>query len=339
MKHILLSMLAVSAVFVTSSCENGDKEFGDYDYQTVYFANQTPLRTITLGDDVYPTELDNAHDIEVYAALGGVEKNKSDRNLTVAVDESLVAGKTFEDGRPVLALPSNYYKLESNQITIPSGKVMGCVKVHLEDAFFNDPKAASLNYVLPLKIVTAGDSILEKKNYVLYGIKYKNPYTGCWLRHGTDVNNDNGVSTTVTDEPAAVEKYSLRYLSTKSLTQCVYPITATVSRKYADGEKKDVLTGNVIFTIDDEGNCTVTSEGNGADFEFTASGTGKWTHEGAKKAWNDKDRDLLDLDYTVTFKYAYNTVDNTEQRTYTITSKESLIMRDRQSKFETFNVK
>lgn len=50
-----LKMLATLALPLTlalgfASCENGDKEFDDYDYQTVYFAQQNPIRTITLGE-------------------------------------------------------------------------------------------------------------------------------------------------------------------------------------------------------------------------------------------------------------------------------------------------
>lgn len=332
-KHIILSMLAVSAAFMTSSCENGDKDFGDFDYQTVYFAKQSPVRTITLGEDVYSTDLDNAHDFEVYVTLGGVEKNKVDRKVTIAVDESLCTGKSFEDGHSILALPKDYYQLSSNELTISKGEVMGCVKVHLTDAFFNDPKSIALNYVLPLKIVSAGnDSILSTRNYTLYAVKYKNQYTGCWLSHGTDNIDYNGVKTTVTREPQYVEKYNLRYFATNSLKQCTYPITTTVTQLNSKGEDTQVeITHNLVVTFDDAGNCTLSSD----DTNFVVSGTGKWTYHGAKRAWNDTDRDLIDLTYDATFKYNYGT----EARYKKISTKESLIMRDRQSKFETFNIK
>ena len=331
-KHIILSMLAVSAAFMTSSCENGDKEFGDFDYQTIYFAKQSPVRTITLGEDIYSTDLDNAHDFEVYVTLGGVEKNKVDRKVTIAVDESLCAGKSFEDGHAILALPKDYYQLSSNELTISKGDIMGCVKVHLTDAFFNDPKSTALNYVLPLKIVSAGnDSILSTRNYTLYAVKYKNQYTGCWLSHGTDNIDYNGVKTTVTREPQYVEKYNLRYLATTSLKQCTYPITTTVAQKGTDKDTEVEITRNLVLTFDDAGNCTLSSN----DADFLVTGTGKWTYHGATKAWNDTDRDLIDLTYDATFTYNYGT----EARYKKISTKESLIMRDRQSKYETFNFK
>ena len=192
-KNVFLSILAVSAAFLTTSCENGDREFDDFDYQTVYFAYQNPVRTITLGDDdVYPTDLDNQHKMNVYVTLGGVWSNKQDRHVKIAIDNSLVDGKTFEDGTPIVAMPENYYHLTSNEITIPSGKVMGATTVELTDAFFADAKAPSVNYVIPLKIIDASDSILESKNFTLYAVKFKNKYTGAWLSHGTDEIDENG---------------------------------------------------------------------------------------------------------------------------------------------------
>ena len=45
-KYILAALtLALTA------CENGDQEFPDYDYRTVYFAYQYPVRTLVLGED------------------------------------------------------------------------------------------------------------------------------------------------------------------------------------------------------------------------------------------------------------------------------------------------
>ena len=176
------------------------------------------------------------------------------------------------------------------------------------------------------------DSILSTRNYTLYAVKYKNQYTGCWLSHGTDNIDYNGVKTTVTREPQYVEKYDLRYLSTNTLKQCTYPITTTVTQQDSNGKDTEVeITRNLVLTFDDAGNCTLSSN----DADFLVTGTGKWTYHGAKKAWNDTDRDLIDLTYDATFTYNYGT----QARYKKISTKESLIMRDRQSKYETFNFK
>lgn len=355
-KNVFLSMLAVTAALLTTSCENGDREFDDFDYQTVYFAYQNPVRTITLGeDDVYPTDLDNEHKMNVYVTLGGVWSNKQDRHVKIAVDNSLVEGKTFTDGSPIVAMPENYYHLTSNEITIPSGKVMGAATVELTDAFFADAKAPSVNYVIPLKIIDASDSILESKNFTLYAVKFKNKYTGCWLSHGTDQINDNGAKKTQVRESEDFRGYDLRYLSTLSLTKCAYPVNITVERmlkkrddngdpikeggEYVYEPTKVTFESYVIVNFDGSEKCIITAGPDKDVFSFTAvSGTGQWSSKAAKKAWNDKDRDQLDLEYAYTISYPY-TEDGNDIRTYSFSSKETLIMRDRQNKLETFEYK
>ena len=54
MKQIkFLSILCAGFSLLTlNSCHNQDVEFPDYKYSAVYFAYQTPVRTIVLGDDV-----------------------------------------------------------------------------------------------------------------------------------------------------------------------------------------------------------------------------------------------------------------------------------------------
>ncbi len=319
-KNVFLSILAVSAAFLTTSCENGDREFDDFDYQTVYFAYQNPVRTITLGDDdVYPTDLDNQHKMNVYVTLGGVWKNKQDRHVKIAVDNSLVDGKTFADGTPIVAMPENYYHLTSNEITIPSGKVMGATTVELTDAFFADAKAPSVNYVIPLKIIDASDSILESKNFTLYAVKFKNKYTGAWLSHGTDEIDENGTKKTQVREPEDFRKYDVRHLTTVSLNQCDYTLTDNIG--------STPVSGTIRLTFDNSDNCTLTS----ASENFEVTGTGKWISKGAEKAWNDKDRDLLELTYTIRYKAG------TQYKQ--ISTKESLIMQTRENKLETFEYK
>jgi hypothetical protein len=305
---------------LTTSCENGDREFDDFDYQTVYFAYQNPVRTITLGDDdVYPTDLDNQHKMNVYVTLGGVWSNKQDRHVKIAIDNSLVDGKTFEDGTPIVAMPENYYHLTSNEITIPSGKVMGATTVELTDAFFADAKAPSVNYVIPLKIIDASDSILESKNFTLYAVKFKNKYTGAWLSHGTDEIDENGTKKTQVREPEDFRKYDVRHLTTVSLNQCDYTLTDNIG--------STPVSGTIRLTFDNSDNCTLTS----ASENFEVTGTGKWISKGAEKAWNDKDRDLLELTYTIRYKAG------TQYKT--ISTKESLIMQTRENKLETFEYK
>ena len=59
----ILSLLAVGvAAMAMVSCENQDTDFPDFDYQTGYFAYQTPIRTLVLGNDERAdNSIDNAH--------------------------------------------------------------------------------------------------------------------------------------------------------------------------------------------------------------------------------------------------------------------------------------
>jgi len=62
----------------------------------------------------------------------------------------------------------------------------------LTDAFFNDPKAATNHYVLPVSLVESltGDSIIEDKSYQLLCVKYINQYAGLYCKTGTTVVQD-----------------------------------------------------------------------------------------------------------------------------------------------------
>ena len=310
-----------------TSCENKEVEFDDFEYQTVYFAKQTPVRTIVLGDDIYDRTLDNEHRFQVYATLAGVWKNRETRTIQVAVDNTLCNGLSFDNGEPVEALPASYYQLQGNTITFKEGEVQGCVDVQLTDAFFNDPKSLTLNYVLPLRIVSAKDSLLEGKDYTLYAVNYINKYDGCWISHGTDQINLNGQTFTLLREAEYLEKNELRYLTSRSLTSCNYELQTEVE---ADGTIK-VLKANLILSFDGSDNCTITTD----TPDCVVSGSGKWERLGAKQAWGGKDRDQLTLNYTLTYNYT-----DGEQACYkTYQSNDILVMRDRQSKLETFTVK
>ncbi len=336
----MIAMLAGGFLLTTTACENGDQEFDDFSYQTVYFAYQTPIRTITLGTDVYSTELDNQHKCQLQVTVGGVWKNRQDRTVQLAVDNSLCDGLSFEDGSPVVPMPADYYTIANTTVTIKAGDVRGIAEVQLTDAFFADPKSLDLHYVIPVKIVQAQDSILEGKDYMLYAVTYKNKWEGTWICHGTDEIDLNGVKSTVTREAEYLEKNELRAITSGSLTTCDYALSTTVdvdtTKVNAQGnpttvKDKKTLTAVLKLTFDANDQCTITTSTPGC----TASGTGTWEADGAKKAWGDQDRDLLNLSYTLTFRYTDNGV--AKYKTYV--TKEALVMQSRGNKFETFNTK
>ncbi len=359
-KSVAFSLAALSMV----ACENTESEFDDFTFQAVYFAQQTPVRTITLGEDIFSTELDNGHDFEVYATLSGVYENKKDRTIQIEIDNELVNGLYFKGTEnPVEALPSDYYELQSKQIVIPSGKTMGCVKVHLTEKFFQDPKSVSTNYVLPVKMVSqqGADTILSgikkfanedpslshsnqwtevPKNYTLYGVKYKNEYTGNWIvsgsidqvgeenrieysyytswKEGNNEKKTEPISASIDEKPGLVATYDNEYVERNKvssiyslgLKECNYHVQGSIPYelkfpmiKFNDniaGAKPDtVVTLNVSYTYDtkltfDGNNITLVSN----DEVAVCKGEGTFTKDGAPKAWGNKDRDLIKLQYT-----------------------------------------
>ena len=353
MNKTIMKCMVLGLLF--AGCENGDKEFDDYEYQTISFATQTPIRTITLGEDVYPTEQDNEYRMQIIATLGGVWSNRKERTAQIVIDESLCTNAYFDNGKPILPMPKEYYTYSSEQVVFPKGDIYGRMDIQLTDTFFNDPLTPELTYVIPVRLAQASDSILAgkpkvespnrlnvadwdvlPKDYALYGVTYKNKYEGVWLSRGTDQLDINGNTSTLNRNPQNIEKADQRTLGTIALNKVRYPLSLSVDVVNEKGESsKQTLTMDLVITVDDNGNCSITTDTPGAQ----ASGSGKWTYHGAKKAWGDKDRDLFELTYEVTYApYVLNAVIG-ETGTAKCSSTDALVSRDRQSKFETFNVK
>lgn len=311
---IFMTVIAAGALFV--SCSNQDAEFPDFDYQTVYFSNQYPLRTLELGEDQeVDLTLDNQHKIEIKATVGGYRENPGNIIIDYKVDESLCDGLYFDDyNSKVMPLPSNYYKLSSGQLVIPSGKIMGGVQVELTDDFFKDEKSTGVNYVIPLvmtKIVNGADSILrgkplvenpdrnvssnwsvQPKDFVLYAVKYVNPWHGYYLRRGTDnITDASGKTSVVVRHAAYVEKNDVVNLVTAGYKVVKLPLTI----KSADGHD---IAYNLVLTFSDDNTCTVTSDSN----DFDIAGNGKFVSKGDKNSIGGSDRDAIYLDYSVRFK-------------------------------------
>ncbi|WP_207423469.1 DUF5627 domain-containing protein [Desertivirga brevis] len=318
MKKILLMVLIASVCL--SSCKNGDWEFDDYEFQSVYFAYQGPVRTITLGEDVFDTSLDNEHKFEIFATMGGVYSNKSDVTVGVQIDNSLAANKAFNTGGDIVAMPSSYYRLTSNQIIIPKGKIAGGVQVELSDAFFADPLSLKNTYVIPVRMtnVQNADSIVAGKNYVLYAVKYINPWHANYLRRGKDVvtgkNGNTSLNKTIVRHKQYVEDDEVSGLKTNSLAVAEFPVI------FKDQNNQNI-TCKLQLNFDNNGNCSIT---NGGDNSFTASGSGKFVKKGEKNSWGAKDRDALYLNYQVDLASMH------------VVSTDTLVVRDRGVKMETF---
>ena len=328
--------------FTLASCYNSDRDFPDYEEgTTAYFAYQFPVRTLILGNDIYDNTLDNEHKCRIWSTMGGAYGG---RNATVdfIVDESLCNNLWFVDAggnasTPVLPMPSSYYTLSSNVINY-NGDPRGYVEVQFTDAFFNDPKAVENTYVIPLLMtgVKGIDHILTgtpreglspsrtntedwdilAKDYVLYCVKYMNPWQGKYIRRGVDNVTENGVTNTIVRKDMSFVNTDLEHykenpvnqndevcgITTKNMSQAIFPVSIKRSGNLAS------ITCNLILTFN--GNqCSISTD----DDHVIANGSGEFIVKGTEKQeykeyqWGSMNgepvqRDILRLAYNVTIQ-------------------------------------
>lgn len=339
-KKILYITNMLLAVLMLTACENGDWSFPDNDHTAVYFAYQSPIRTITLGEDAtVDTSMDNEHKFQIMATIGGVYENTQNVVIDIKVDNSLCDGINFENGNPVVAMPSNYYTMSSNQIVISNGKVLGGVTIQLTDAFFADPLSTTLNYVIPVVMthvqnadsilcgqpqdgitepsrVVASDWSVQPKDYTLYAVKYISKYQANYLRRGVDTYSGANTGTEIRHQEY-VEKDEV--LQNQFSTLGINAVQWARPTKDADG---DIIECNLKLDFDTNGKCTISS--NSAN--VTASGSGQFVAKGDKNSWGDKDRDVIYLDYTLN----YDGIN--------CATRDTLVVRDRGVKAEWFKL-
>lgn len=311
MKKILFILTLAATLTGVLSCQNSDWEFPDYEYSAVYFAYQSPIRTITLGEDIFDTTLDNNFQCQIMATMGGVYRNNNNIEIGIRVDNSLCDNLAYEDGGDIIPMPANYYSLSSDRIVIKQGEILGGVTVQLTPDFFNDPLSLETNYVIPVVMtsVNNADSILsgiplvdnprrgvaddwdiEPKDYILYAVKYINKYDANYLRRGKDVIT-GAQSGTINRNTEFIEKNEeITGISTRTLTTIAWEHQ---TRDIAGFARNNTL----LLNFDNQDNCTITSETVG----ITASGTGKFVSKGDKNSWGNQDRDALYLEYTVDY--------------------------------------
>jgi hypothetical protein len=336
---ILLIILAS----IASSCSNKEAIFPDYSYQSVYFAYQFPIRTITLGEsNTFVNTLDNQHKFEIYATTGGVYDNKHDVTVNFEVDTSLVSDMLFNsNGDEIKALPKDYYQFESEKFIIPKGKLIGGVVVDLTDQFFADPDAIKNTYVIPIKItdVVNADTVLSgqpkfsvsdprlglkddwdvaPKNFTFYAVKYINEWDGLYLRRGTDIikaNTGSPWDTTIYRHEQDVTDDEVIKMSTESLNQVDMPLS------YKDQDNTN-LNVTAVLKFDDQGKCIVGAEPGSS---YSISGDGMFVKDGAKNSWGGEDRNVIYLNFVVTSSNLH------------VATKDTLVLRDRGVSMETFS--
>ncbi|HOB83573.1 MAG TPA: DUF5627 domain-containing protein [Bacteroidales bacterium] len=335
MKKLLIILALVTGLI---ACENWEQKFDDYNFTGVYFPYQYPVRTLVLGDDIYPNENDNNHMCIIYAAFGGVYENKFNRVVNFTLDQSLCNSVRFglSAGDTVRLMPTTYYTLSSNSsLTIPKGEFMGGVEVHLTDAFFNDPMSVGINYVIPLRITgtsdvdsvlsgrtskespdrrVAGDWDVLPKDFTMYAVKFVNPWHGHYLHRGVTVTKEIAPDTVVNTQvqhQKFIEKDEVWTVSTSGKNKVTYSGTLR-SNKLSGDLKMDL-------TFDANNNCVISDAGSA----FPVSGTGKFVKNA--ESWGNKDRNVIYLTYTAT------------DGTYSLTANDTLVVRDRGTVLQTYN--
>lgn len=362
-----ISFIIVVITIMISSCKNGDWEFPDNEFSVVYFPYQSPVRTITLGrDDVNDNTLDNQWQCQIMATVQGMYQVKNDVEISFRVENSLCNGLDN-----VTAMPSHYYSLSDNSKIIikKNSKTIGGVVVTLTEAFFNDPLATTVNYVIPLLITDvknadrilsgtaavdnpnrfiAGDWEVQPKDYILWAIKYINPYDVIYLRRGTDHITLDGVQSTEKRQGtyATVDDEVIR-LNSLSLTEIEFPV---------NNHRLNNLNLNMTFKLNftNDGKCTfangawknsqLVDEYTGDNFrvyDIVVSGNGEYRTNGEKNSWGEKDRDALYLTYQT--QYKVDRLEEDEENlpqwvTYEIkyVTEDILVFRDRGIKGEWF---
>ena len=321
------------------SCYNADKDFPDYEGgTTAYFAYQYPVRTLVLGNDIYDNTIDKEHKCRIWSTMGGAYGGR-DATVDITIDETLCNDLYFTDeggnaAAPVTPMPRDYYQLLSNSI-LYKGEPRGYVEVQFTDAFFNDPKSIENTYVIPLVMTKATgiDHILQgtpregltpsrvnaedweilPKDYVLYLVKYMNPWQGKYIRRGVDQVTEKGNTTTVVRKDFSLVNSDLEHytenpvnqndevcsITTKNMSQANFNVSFKTSGAS--------ISCNLILTFN--GNqCTISTD----DEEVTVSGSGEFIEKGTEKAeykdyqWGSMDgkpvqRDILRLAYDVNF--------------------------------------
>jgi hypothetical protein len=372
MKIKLVVIMAL--VFSLMACENQEIETDDFGSTSVFFPYQTPARTLVLGEyDLGFNDNDNNGRFEIGVVMSGVFENQIDRRVFFELAPELIDANILGvDSVNVQVLPSSYYTIEQQSpVTIPSGSISGRIPIQLEDAFFDDPLSFNgeneTHYVIPLRITDYEnlDSLLTgvplvdnpikikeddwnpaPKDYTLFGIKFMNEYQGVYLRRGED--NIVGTSQKETIATSVIES---SVIDTTSVYRAEFVEGDEVVPVLTSGRNSAIVTNRVRrglipsednvslnMTFDDNGNITITNvEGD----KYAVTGTGTYVEDGDE--WGGERRNVIYLEYE------YSDVEVVEESRFgtllsrtTVdlfhTVKDTLVMRNRDVKFEEFTV-
>ncbi|WP_405290848.1 DUF5627 domain-containing protein [Algibacter sp. Ld11] len=206
----------------------------------------------------------------------------------------------------------------------------------------------------PIKIRET-DWETQPKDYTLFGIKFMNKYQGVYLRRGEDAASGTNESVTVFEngDPTVTASEDIEgstvYRADNVVQDELLPVS-TAGRTSAitniSVRRPGIATNNklsLLLTFNDNEEIIITNADPSST--VTVSGTGQFVENGDE--WGGESRDVIYLDY----EYRETEVEVTESRFFgslvsTTTStfdllhtvKDTLVIRDRDVKFEEFTV-
>lgn len=258
---------ALSLSLALSSCY--DDYIKDFDYTSIYFAYQTNVRTVVVGEGMQ---------IEVGPTLGGVMENTKDRQVDFTLDNTLVtpamlttmqASSLASIKDPVTGLtelklmPADYFTVSNNVITIKKGEHSGSVIIRPDSAkFLADPATLKAQYVLPFRITSAdADSVIKAKNYAVIGLRYENMLFGNY--------NHGGV--TIIKDAAGVPKDTITYYTTIPQPDARIWTLKTVAPFQLVTNKISNVAGSFLITMN--GGAITVSKAPGSTVDVQPDGT------------------------------------------------------------------
>ena len=340
----IMPLLFIITLLGMVSCKNDPITFPDYGKIACYFPYQSPARTLILGKyDVGINTNDNNHIFQIGTEMTGVYSNTKDRKVYFKVDTTLLVGV-----KNVTALPAAYYTIQTaSPAIIHAGSTNAIITIHLNDAFFNDPKSIApsqnTNYVVPVLITSVEgiDSVLVGKpaigitsprravatdwsiqpmNFTLFGIKFINKYHGNYLRRGVDsLSNLVGGVYTYNSFVAYHAPYVEKDEVTKLTTSAIDSVTLSNTIRRAVGGNQGPI--NMKLGFDANGNCVVINTATKLSI-----GSGKFKDNG--DIWGGKQQDVLYLNYSY--------IDAVNNQKHIV--RDTLVIRDRAIVFETFKI-
>lgn len=244
-KYILLCVMALSV----TACY--DEFANDFDYSTVYFASQKPLRTVVADTDMK---------IKVGVAIGGKRTVDMGDWASFAIDSALLTGTTLT------LMPENYYTLSdtSKMIIRNSNLAIADVDITFNEAFYNDPKSVSQYYAIPFKITghnldsIGKDQTGKLRDYTIVAVKAISKFHGTYYVQGQMVKlqPDGNPGTLKADSTI----YNVKDLS-KNLTRDISSLGRYVIQRPGFANNTLTAAEAIKLTVSQDGSSVVIEAG------------------------------------------------------------------------------